>query len=149
MTGGRGPEWGQLTGAFRPSPSALVCRSALVGGLGVSRFVPASHLGASSPLQALGPPSSTQVLRSGRELGGREFWPALSPWAPLGPPRSQPFQWASPGLLSGRVWPEGEDLSLGLGGQIRPPTATVLGADVQLGASREGPGLGAAEGGAR
>ena len=116
-------DWGPgagVGGADRlpPSPFALVCRSAPVGGPGVSGLVPASYLGALSLLQALGPPSSTQGLRSGRELRGRESGLALSPRTPLGPPGSQPFLWASPRLLSGQVQPERADLSLGLRGQI-------------------------------
>ena len=122
---GQGPGWGELTD-FQPSPSALVCHSAPVGGPRVSGLFSASYLGALSLLQALGPPSSTQGLRSGRELRGRESGLALSPRAPLGPPGSQPFLWASPGLLSGRVQPERADLSLGLKGQIPRPRLFLL-----------------------
>lgn len=62
------------------------------------------------------PQSFSEGLHFDRALRDWESGPAPSPQTPLGSIRLQPFLWASLGQLSGCVWPEGEDLSLGLKG---------------------------------
>lgn len=79
---------------------------------------------------------------------------ASGPLMPLCPHRLWPFLRSSLGLLSRCVWPEGEDLSLGLRGPdhqtgpFPPFPAAVLEADVWVGVSSEGPEWGLVEGGA-